>query len=192
MKTLLYKIRFFHYWHASSGLSAGTDANLVVRKNNRNLPLIPGKTLKGLLREAATKVNKLNDEMVSEEFISRVFGWGDDHEEEGKTAISGLCFFRNAELSGDLSEKVAAKNQSPFLYANLSTTAINEKGLAKKHSLRTTEVTIPLTLYASIENFPDQDSYLQQITYCFQWIKRMGLNRNRGLGACEFSILKNN
>lgn len=189
MSTLTYKIEFFTYWHVGSGLSAGTNANSVVLKNDQGLPVIPGKTLKGLLREAAVKLNSLSSEKVSQAFIDTVFGIGADRVGKDADSKPGRCFFTNAGLSARVSEQVLTQNQQELLFANISSTAIDSNGVAKKHSLRTAEVTIPLTLYARIEDLPDE--YLQQIEYCFQWVKRMGVNRNRGLGRCLLSIVQN-
>jgi CRISPR/Cas system CMR subunit Cmr4 (Cas7 group RAMP superfamily) len=51
MNTIAYQIDFFSYWHASSGLAGGAYADLLVNKTREGLPYIPGRTLKGLLRE---------------------------------------------------------------------------------------------------------------------------------------------
>ncbi|MEO1257795.1 MAG: RAMP superfamily CRISPR-associated protein [Bacteroidota bacterium] len=190
MSSIVYQVNLTSWWHTSSGLSSGTDANLVVIKNLERLPFIPGKTLKGLLREAASKINRLQPNMVTEEFITDVFGIGEDH---GKAVLAeSICFFGNAYLSQRLSENIIKESQQDLLYSNLASTEINSAGVAVDKSLRTIEVTIPLTLYANIEAFPNKEEkkYLQQLKYCMQWIKRLGLNRTRGLGRCEFKIIK--
>lgn len=189
METIIYKINFFTYWHTGSGLSGGVDANLAVIKNEDQLPFIPGKTLKGLLREAASTLNGLNSNMVSEEFIATVFGVGED--KVGEEFSSGNCFFSNALLSGNLISYFQGKKEDKeFLFKIIASTAINENGIAKNQSLRQMEVTVPLTLYATIEGFPNDVGYLEQLQYCFQWIKKIGVNRTRGLGYCELSYLK--
>src|SRR5699024_10170830 len=95
-KTLIYQIEFFNYWHSGSGLAGSTYADSIVNKTERNLPFIPGKTLKGLLRDAAEKINELNPSLVSDKFISQVFGKKSD--EEGNNANykdEGQAFFTN-------------------------------------------------------------------------------------------------
>lgn len=52
MKDLTIKIEFFSPWHCGSGLSAGADVDSLVIKDINGLPFIPGKTIKGLIREA--------------------------------------------------------------------------------------------------------------------------------------------
>ena len=53
MKDITFKITFFSEWHCGSGLSSGSDLDALVIKDKDNFPFIPGKTLKGLIREAA-------------------------------------------------------------------------------------------------------------------------------------------
>ena len=52
MSTIKYEIEFFSNWHCGSGLAAGADVDALVIKDQEGLPYIPGRTLKGLLREA--------------------------------------------------------------------------------------------------------------------------------------------
>ena len=69
MKDLQYKIEFTSFWHTGSGLSSGTESDIVVIKDKNGLPYIPGKTLKGLLREAAETINNFDKKLVTSEFI---------------------------------------------------------------------------------------------------------------------------
>ena len=49
--TLKYELKFYDYWHLSSGLSAGAKLDSTVVKNDDRLPYASGKTIKGLVRE---------------------------------------------------------------------------------------------------------------------------------------------
>ena len=51
-----YKIEFFSYWHCGSGQTAGADVDELVVRDVSGLPFVPGRTLKGLLREAVTNI----------------------------------------------------------------------------------------------------------------------------------------
>lgn len=184
---VIYKIKFFSYWHTGSGLAGSTYADAIVNKNGKGLPIIPGKTLKGLLRDAAEQIHYFDSDAVTKEFIQNVFGA--DSEKEGvDLKMEGKAFFTNAELSKSLSNLILTKEYSNELYKVISSTKINDNGQAEDGSLRQLEVTIPLTLYGAIEQFPSK-AYLGQLEKCFAFIKQIGQNRNRGLGKCEFSIL---
>lgn len=188
---IIFQIEFFTLWHTSSGLSGGVESKLQVIKDNQGLPFIPGKTLKGLLREAASNLNILHPEMITSVFIEQIFGTGEDQLNVTEPHKS-QCFFGNATLSEGLAARLKndEENIKQHLFTTIASTAIEENGLAKNHSLRQIEATIPLTLYAAIEGFPNEEAYLIQLEKCFQWIKKMGTNRTRGFGRCEFSYRK--
>ena len=51
-ETIRYTIEFYSDWHCGSGLASGAEADAVVIKDRDGLPYVPGKTIKGLVREA--------------------------------------------------------------------------------------------------------------------------------------------
>lgn len=190
MTTIKYSVQFYSEWHAGFGLTSGSDLSALVIKDKNELPYIPGRTLKGLLREAAEELSEFGK--CDEEFIKDVFGWPPKKNETGEQSeskepsIKGKCFFSNAKLLDDLESIVKKEQLSKFFYRSVASTSIEESGVAQKGSLRTMETTIPCTLYAEITAFPDDPKSKEQIEYCFQWIKRLGQNRHRGLGRCQF------
>ena len=198
MKTTInYTITFFSEWHAGSGLTSGSDLSALVIKDKTGLPYIPGRTLKGLLREAAEELYDLG--RCKPEFLKMVFGLPPkqtnnasiDAEDDGMSE-KGNCFFSNAILAGDINT-IAVKNKlTKFFYRSVASTSIVETGIAKKGSLRSMETTIPCTLYAEITEFPSgtDTDFKADIELCFKWIKRLGQNRHRGLGRCQFEIVK--
>jgi CRISPR/Cas system CSM-associated protein Csm3 (group 7 of RAMP superfamily) len=180
MSKIIYKIQFFDYWHAGSGLAGSTYADSIVHKTDDDLPMIPGRTVKGLLRDAAKTINGFDNSLITNQFIVDVFG---------KEDMPTTCFFSNATLSQKLAEKIIQENRQYALYQVLSSTQIDADGQAKEGSLRQLEVTIPIILYGMIDDFPNNHSYRAQIIHCLNWVKQLGLNRNRGLGRCQFSII---
>jgi CRISPR/Cas system CSM-associated protein Csm3 (group 7 of RAMP superfamily) len=189
--TVTYSIRFHSDWHIGSGLSGGAESNSVVLKDGNDLPRIPGKTLKGLIREAAVTLNRLDHTLVSDEFVTTVFGEGEDKlspEEmtSGLKVHHAITFFSDAEMSGTVRQQVSPL-MAEALYRKITSTAIDNDGLAKDHSLRTKEVTAPLTLFAQVRNFPS--TYQDQLTHCLKAVKRMGGHRYRGLGRCSLTIV---
>jgi CRISPR/Cas system CSM-associated protein Csm3 (group 7 of RAMP superfamily) len=185
--TISYQIEIYSFWHIGSGLTGGASADNLVNKNEEYLPFIPGKTIKGLLREAATVLNQLDESNSYSQFIKDVFG--DDNSSGVSNSLEGKAFFYSAELSQNLSKAIVNEKLAKDLYQVISSTAINEFGQAIDGSLRQLEVTVPLLLYGIIEHFPenDDDNYIKKIENCFKWVKHIGVNRNRGLGRCNFS-----
>lgn len=194
METIKYTITFFSEWHTGSGLTSGSDLDALVIKDKNDLPYIPGRTLKGLLREAAEELVELNH--CDETFLKTVFGIPsrkseiqtevNDPEQNGVTQ-KGECFFSNAKLSDKLYEASVENNLASFYYRAISSTAIEgQSGVAQKHSLRKMQTTIPCVLEAEIVNVNEE--YKGQIEDCFRWVKRLGQNRHRGLGRCLFEM----
>jgi CRISPR/Cas system CSM-associated protein Csm3 (group 7 of RAMP superfamily) len=185
---ITYKIDIYTDWHCGSGLTSGADIDMLVIKDKDGFPFIPGKTLKGLLREAAIEIALLKGiNPESDDFIISVFGLFDDTDIfESKVHSTSVCHFSNAELNKTLKEK--SKHLTTHFYRKNASTAINDKGLADEHSLRKMETTIPLELFAKINGIPVK--HIDRMIDCFKWIKQLGQNRHHGLGRCKFEIIE--
>jgi len=182
--TLKYTIEFYDYWHLGSGLSAGAKLDSTVVKDANNLPYAPGKTIKGLVREMAEEFKKCV-------FINECFGVSSDKEDKCFTKDEqfkkgGICYFTNATLQKTTQQEIISNNLQDNLYDTVASTKI-EDGVAVDDTLREIEVVVPLVLYGEILDVPD--IYKADIEKSLKMIKRMGLNRNRGLGRCEFKEL---
>ncbi len=186
MKNIKYIIQFYSPWHCGSGLSAGADVDTLAIKDKNNLPYIPGKTLKGLIREAAEDYASLSKKF-SEDIINKTFGQPAGKEMTDDKVI-GTAFFTNAVLDEHEAQEIVNQKAQRFLYNHVSSTAIDKNGIAKEHSLRTIETTIPCTLHASIYDVPDEICDL--IEKSLGLIHHIGVNRSRGLGRCDFKIEK--
>lgn len=174
-----YSITFYSQWHCGSGLSAGADIDELVVKDKNGMPYIPGKTLKGLIREAAENYVELSGKNEAKELVSTTFGSGLFSE----SILAGCAHFGNAVLCEKEYSAIVGNNAQKYLYNKVTTTAIGNDGIAKDHSLRSTEVVIPCTLHAAITDVPQEMRNV--IINCFGLIKRLGQKRNRGLGRCD-------
>lgn len=180
-----YKITFLSDWHAGSGLSSGADADAVVIKDNQNLPYLPGKTIKGLIKNVFIDFKEMQPNLLQADFIKTYFG---EYIETEKKSIMGSLFFSNAELI-QKEKSVISREMSAFLYRNIASTAIGEKGVAKNNSLRNMQVCIPVILYGYIDGVSSID--LHHFEAAFKYLRHIGSNRNRGLGRCICEIIKN-
>lgn len=176
-----YQITFHSCWHCGSGLAAGADVDALVVKDKDQLPFVPGKTMKGLVREAIQDLMQFRNE-TNETLFREAFGVEGDQEEMQR----GTLFFTNAELGESEAAAIRHEVLSAFLYRSVTSTAIGENGIAKEHSLRKAEVTVPCTLYGSILNIPSALS--KDMGDALQFIKRIGKGRNRGLGRCTITL----
>lgn len=180
MANIKYKLEFFSYWHCGSGLAKGADVDQLVVKDEYGLPFVPGKTIKGLVREAAENINALSSKGYNTDSI---FGKCDN---DGSS--QGLSFFSNAEFPESDKLTIINEKLKMYLFSTVSSTAIGDDGIAKEHSLRKTEVALPCILTGYVLNVPEDG--IELIKNSFRFIKRLGENRNRGLGRCEFTIIE--
>ena len=98
------------------------------------------------------------------------------------------CYFKNASLDEETHKEIVSNKLQNNLYDIISSTKI-ENGIAVDNSLRDIEVVIPISLYGEILDIPTEDDY-EKLKKALKMIKRMGLNRNRGLGRCEFKEIE--
>lgn len=189
-QTIEYQIFFFSDWHCGSGLSGGFGINQLVIRDKNGLPFIPGRTLKVLLRDAAENISTLDpsNQAAWDTFINTVFGTRKGAAEPN--FILASCYFSDGQIPVDIKTHLANNaDLKQFIFRESSSTAINDNGLAKAHSLRVQETVIPLTITANISNFPVDDDFDDKLSICMKWVKRLGVNRNRGLGRCCFEIV---
>lgn len=171
-------------WHLGSGREGGAYADNLVQKNPDGLPIINGKTIKGLLRQAFNDANKYQwfpDADV--DTIEHLFG------REGTDFIaSGALKCDSASLN--LAEQHYFKeNPSAIghLYRVRHATAIDpQTGTAQDGSLRAMEVVIPMVMQSRLTLTTDNPKILKQFS---KWLDlslpllcALGGKRRRGLG----------
>lgn len=182
MNELNYKIEFFSEWHCGSGLSAGANMDALVIKDSDGLPYIPGKTLKGLIREAVEDYVSFTGASINPD---KAFG---SQADSSGQPCKGSLYFTDAKLDETERKAIIVNRVADFMYKKRSRTAINENGIARDHSLRSIQTVVPCTLYATVMNVPDD--ICEILTKSLGLIKRIGVNRNRGLGRCQLSIIE--
>ena len=119
--TLKYELKFYDYWHLSSGLSAGAKLDSSVVKDEGEIPYAQGKTIKGLVREMGEFIEDC-------EFINRCFGGSSDekdrcYDEEAKNT-QGICYFTNATIEEKTKDEILANNLQNNLYDIIASTKI--------------------------------------------------------------------
>lgn len=198
-----YTIQFHTYWHCGSGLSAGAALDALVIKDRNDLPYVPGKTMKGLIREAVNEILTMREECEKTDDYLRLFGNFDDNTEKSEqdnavkhddakksksddaekldSMKKGEAFFTNAQLPEGDAAHIVAQGLQRHLFTSLAQTAIKD-GTAKEHSLRKTEVVVPCVLEGEIINVPE--SLMDVVLQALRFIKSLGVHHYRGLGRC--------
>ncbi|MEO1627417.1 MAG: RAMP superfamily CRISPR-associated protein [Bacteroidota bacterium] len=185
-----YQLELLSDWHCSAGMNAGAQADVVVLKDNHRLPYISGKTIKGLLKDAAMDMWEARGKGIAIDDIHAVFGR--EHKDENGKVLetdAGHTFFSNAIVPTAEREEIVGNEWQYLLYRQQASTRIERQtGLAKKGSLRSMEVCMPLCLTGFLESEKALPEYL--LESCFSWTRHLGVGRNRGLGRCQFTNLK--
>lgn len=183
MNKIRYKITFHSYWHCGSGLSAGSDVDALVIKDKDGLPFIPGKTMKGLIREAfeqyVTFIGKPCEDLIEDNFGLPV--------EEGARSKQGKAFFSNAIINEEERKVILSHHLEQYMYSAKASTSIDRDGVAASHTLRRFETVVPCTLIGEILEIDEKIK--PDLEKSLGMIKRIGVNRNRGLGRCTISII---
>jgi len=179
---LIINIKFYDYWHCGSGMSGGSSSDALVARyedgDKKDLPYVPARTLKGLIREMAEAQTKLDCKELQRWF--------------GNSADKNNKCYKKSETqetetyltNADIIEKIE-KNNIPYLFKTFKNTALESNGLAVTNSLREIETVIPLELEATFLNIIATSEQLKLLKIAISSIKRIGLNRNRGFGRCE-------
>ena len=187
-----YQIEIHTWWHCGSGQSAGADVDALVIKDKNGMPYIPGKTIKGLLRDAAEELIGWSTngtgkaEVEKDSSFVKLFG----HFDSDKDAMCiAEAFFTDATLAEEEYNTIVANNWQSQLFNSIASTAIDKNGIAKNTSLRKIQVCVPCKLKGIILNVPKEQE--QTLRNAMAYVKCLGSGRNRGLGRCTFSVFSN-
>lgn len=170
-------------WHVGAGREGGAYADSLVFKDPNGLPVLPGKSIKGLIRHAFREAFNYGWlEGATEDDLARLFG-----SEGAELSNQGLVHFSSATLSSpELAYFNENKEAIHHLYRVRHSTAIEQKtGVAKEGSLRTMEVAVPMTLSAplTLQAAPKQAAQYQKwLKTALPLVCALGGKRRRGLG----------
>jgi len=208
MNAMNLKIEIFEYWHAGTGRSGGPVVASEVIRTPAGLPYLPGKTLRGLLREGVQQAEESGLEEVPAGATARLFGkppntqtGGLHKREEGILRISDATLGADYETWAEQEEDAAVLEP---LFGRITSTAINSNGQVKEKTLRTMEVAVPLTLEALIHEIEEkvveekvvEEKVVEEspadvagwLTAGLKFIRGLGTQRRRGLGRVRFQL----
>ena len=176
------------------GTGLGSLIDTDVEHDEFGFPYIPARRLKGLLRESAVEAMEDYQEAVSQKTIDDLFGTEGDSD--------GQMKIRNAYLENyvALSEEVKAINEdssdsfhldpdSVLNYYSIvrHQTAIDKDGIAKDDSLRAIRVVRKGNVFEAECELPSE--YEKELSLICCGVRHMGINRTRGFGAVEVTLV---
>ena len=175
------------YWHIGSGNAEGANLDATVLKTSEGLPFIPGKTIKGLLREAVTTLEDIGK--IDKNVSVSLFGTQNSQETSRYKTIPGTVIVNDATL-GSQFKKWAESNREKIkmLYRFIPSTSINQDGVSTDKFLRRIEVTIPLVLFSEIEISKEAQKYQMNLYDAANLVRFIGSHRHRGLGRTKLTL----
>ncbi len=158
-----------------SGTGNGSDVDVVASFDKYGLPRIPGKRLRGLLREKAFEVCADPKKVIS------LFG------ESGKPSrlIVDNADIENADaIRAGLSGRLASETKRAFAGKRTNTAIELGTGVAKKGSLRTIEVVKKgsCTFICPVTIIDAQPGDEEIVKNSFKVLRSIGMDKHRGLG----------
>lgn len=191
------------YWLQGTGRGGGADYDLVADRDSDGLPVLRGRHLRGLLREASRQAH--------------AFGWPDAPDPElffggrGENGHPGCVTVDDAMVAQELASEFIDPDSGDIridpavLFRRVSSTAIHpETGSVLPKTLRTIEVATPLPLYSRLSWRPetrltvcpgDRDrvesaasDWSSRIEAVLSLVDGIGAKRSRGMGQACLSV----
>jgi len=188
------------YWRCGTGEGRSAMLDETCLRDKHGLPFVPGRHLKGLLREAVRQLGEFGAEKFEGEAVS-LFGEIGFRRGPNQAPIPrrrtkpGLLGVESARLAqGDAAYFASNADARAELFRVVRSTAIDRMTrTARETSLRQEEVTIPLTLFAGIDLLGQpgeggQEAILDCLDQATMMFRSVGAKRNRALGRCIVTL----
>lgn len=178
------------YWHAGTGRGTGLHVDALTHTDRFGLPCLPGRTLKGMLRDAVQRAEHWGHLATGTEqdlFGSRNTDSNRLESQAGKLSVSDAVLPENLRAWLGRPEQAQLREG---LFRTLSTTAVaRETGVAEDKSLRSIQVAVPLELSASLTLAAGMDpERLSALIHALPLIQAVGASRSRGFGRCGIRL----
>ena len=194
-RSLRVTVDLLGFWLAGTAGGDAATVDISANRDEAGLSFLPGRSLKGLLRHAAADLAGLGH-ASDEGAVSRLFGHGD-----GAAGSDAVDLGRYGTIPGALHVSSArlpeawqrwattaeGREAVGHLFGTLSSTALDRGGKARKATLRTVEVAVPMTLVASIDGLLSDDD-LVLLRRAAGLVRGVGRSRTRGLGRARITI----
>ncbi len=192
----LLQIDFSGFWISGSGRGQGFAVDEEGITDEDGYPYLPGRHIKGVLRDAARKLLDVRDDL-GPSVIDALFGVGTRTSADTSRAGLGLLSFRDAKLSDSFKRKLKESGGHPSidLFRTIASTAMTESGVAATGSLRVLRVAVPLILTAPVEFDAARaallldrprlsDEWRDIVASSLVLVTAFGGGRNKGFGRC--------
>ena len=196
------QIEVYDYWHAGTGRGSGPILDAAVARTPAGLPRLPGKTVRGLIRDGFRQAEDFNHPEILESARAEVEARTDDV--FGSDFVQGRLHVTDARLpESETFEAWADGVDLPvagMLFESIASTAIDgSTGQAQDKTLRVVEVAVPLTLEARViatglDGTAEGDGAKNGLTEgelvaALGFIRGLGTQRRRGFGRSQWKLV---
>lgn len=183
-------IHLLDLWLFGSGRGEGAHIDSTPLLDARGLPYVPGRAVKGLLRDATRDwlLLQLPSEAQADSQLQELFGTRTSVGQTRHNTQAGRIQFTDAQLAPAVASVFASNpHQRKGLFHDLRATAIDDTvGTARPHTLRSIRAAVPMQLLAELSSSNSQDFDL--LGKAVHLVTSLGAHRSRGLGRCTCSI----
>lgn len=197
----LIKIEIHSEWRSGTGRGKGLYLDAETLRDALGLPMLPGRQIKGLVRHALESGAEWAGDW-NHDLVQKLCGINSQSEEKSRFETeAGKLSFSSARMGQEwLNYFTALKDQDDqsqadaqklieALYKVRRQTAMDDQGLVKDHSLRSIEVCVPMTLYATVQGDLNEEE-TQALSTALKLIRSVGGMTTRGLGRASLSLVK--
>ena len=191
MSTCSLVIDIHGWWQPGTGRGSGAHLDALAHPDAEGIPELPGRTVKGLLRDAVKRAEELR--WIEEGLTESLFGREADR--EGNGSAPGALRISSARLPDNERLWLASQaGQAALrqLFTDLASTAIDaDTGSARAASLRAIQVVLPLKLESRIETLPGHElpnDWSETLRKALPLIRAVGSGRSRGLGRATLNL----
>lgn len=190
-------VRFLSAWQVGSGLGDGYLADSRVNRDHDGLPWLPGRAIKGALREAAWRLGACREDLRAAENI--FFGGRSLQGADEVSRAQGLMHVAPGYLCPSVRQAYrglgAAEREDLVqdMLCHRVQTALDDGRRVVNGSLRTLECGMPGLEFESgidlaLTDSISEDWAASYLAALCAGVKSMGGNRSRGLGRCQFVL----
>jgi hypothetical protein len=206
MTSLLLEVDIRSYWCAGTGRAGGEDVDALIDRDENGLPVLRGRHIKGLLREAAERLKSWHADGWDGVRINLLFG---RRPLSPQISAPACVRFGDARLPSVIAAKVRREPQlaNEFVRRLASTRIDYYSGVAEEKTLRSTEAAVPLKLQSRLTWDPSarlaikpiggeegsdaigalKGVWIGAIEECLPYVLAVGAHRSRGYGRAVLS-----
>ena len=186
MTTKLLRIEFQSDWHIGTGAGIPGSVDRQVLRDTQGLPYVPGKTLTGIIRDAAEFVADIRGGSFKN-LPSKIFRSQPESESRAASAKIGIS---SAEFPKEIRDYILSNNLSSSLFYVQPGIKINsETGCTEKDHLFSLEkVRRGCVLYAEVVFMEElSGDEMNLLNDAVKAVRKIGGKRRRGAGLCKLS-----